>query len=102
MPEPALVAPLPRQYAAWAPAWIRSRRGLILLAAVPIIAAVAVGWPWLVAAGVAPLLLAAAPCVAMCALGLCMKGMPGRACSTATAHDRSGDSTRPRKDKTDA
>jgi hypothetical protein len=101
MPKPALVAPLPRQHAAWAPAWIRGRRGLILLAAVPIVAA-AVGWPWLVAAGVAPLLLAAAPCVAMCALGLCMKGMPGRAYSTATAHDAGGDSIQPGKDKTDA
>jgi hypothetical protein len=102
MPKPALVAPLPRQYAAWAPAWIRGRRGLILLAAVPIVAAAAVGWPWLVAAGVAPLLLAAAPCVAMCALGLCMKGMPGGGSSTATVHDAGGGSIQPGKDKTDA
>jgi hypothetical protein len=29
-------------------------------------------WSWLVAIGVAPLLISAAPCVAMCALGLCM------------------------------
>lgn len=32
-------------------------------------------WSWLVAIGVAPLLLSAAPCVAMCALGLCMHRM---------------------------
>ena len=31
-------------------------------------------WGWLVAAGIAPLLLSAGPCLAMCALGLCMKG----------------------------
>lgn len=32
-------------------------------------------WSWLVALGVAPLLVSAAPCVAMCALGLCMHRM---------------------------
>lgn len=31
------------------------------------------GWNWLAAAGIAPLLLALLPCVAMCALGLCMR-----------------------------
>jgi hypothetical protein len=36
-------------------------------------------WSWLVAIGVAPLLLSAAPCVAMCALGLCMHRMSGAA-----------------------
>ena len=36
-------------------------------------------WSWLVAIGVAPLLLSAAPCVAMCALGLCMPRMRGTA-----------------------
>jgi hypothetical protein len=102
MPESSLIAPLLRQHAAWVPSWIRSRRGLILLAAVPIIGAVAVGWPWLVAVGVAPLLVAAAPCVAMCALGLCMKGMSERACSTATAQEAGGGSIQPGKDKTNA
>jgi hypothetical protein len=29
-------------------------------------------WSWLVAIGVAPLLISAAPCLVMCALGLCM------------------------------
>lgn len=32
-------------------------------------------WGWLVAIGVAPLLISAAPCVAMCALGVCMHRM---------------------------
>lgn len=36
-------------------------------------------WSWLVAIGIAPLLLSAAPCVAMCALGLCMHRMSGAA-----------------------
>jgi hypothetical protein len=32
-------------------------------------------WSWLAAIGVAPLLLAIAPCAAMCGLGLCMHRM---------------------------
>jgi hypothetical protein len=32
-------------------------------------------WGWLVAIGIAPLLISAAPCVAMCALGLCVHRM---------------------------
>ena len=47
-------------------------------------------WSWLVAVGVAPLLLSAAPCAAMCALGLCMHRMSGRPCGNvrdgSTAH----------------
>lgn len=30
------------------------------------------GWDWLVAAGLAPILIGVLPCLAMCALGLCM------------------------------
>ena len=40
-------------------------------------------WSWLVAIGVAPLLLSAAPCVAMCALGLCMHRMCSRTGTSA-------------------
>lgn len=34
--------------------------------------AIYAGWDWLVAAGVATFIVALAPCLAMCALGLCM------------------------------
>ena len=40
-------------------------------------------WSWLVAIGVAPLLVSFAPCAAMCALGLCMNGAGKRGCATA-------------------
>lgn len=57
------------------------RRAVVVLA----VAAVAMGlyfsWGWLAAVGLAPLLLALAPCAAMCALGLCMRGS-GKSCST--------------------
>jgi hypothetical protein len=41
-------------------------------------------WSWLAAIGVAPLLVSAAPCVAMCALGLCMHRMCNNGGSTAS------------------
>ena len=33
------------------------------------------GWSWLVAAGLAPIILGVLPCLAMCALGLCANRM---------------------------
>ena len=58
------------------------RRGLIAASAAIAIAGLAFKWNWLVAAGIAPLLLGVLPCVAMCALGLCMNRMTGRTCQT--------------------
>jgi hypothetical protein len=75
---------------------------LILTAAIAITGAIALGWPWLVAAGFAPLLLAAAPCAAMCALGLCLKGMSGNACSTTTARDLHVQPPQPKEELTNA
>jgi hypothetical protein len=48
-----------------------TRRLWLLLGGVALIAGATLNWSWLVAVGVAPLLLAVLPCVAMCALGLC-------------------------------
>jgi hypothetical protein len=52
--------------------YLGGRRGLILLSVATLGSAMALNWSWLVAVGIAPLLLALAPCAAMCALGLCM------------------------------
>ena len=57
------------------------RRGLIAAGAAVAVAGLAFKWSWLVAAGIAPVLLSVLPCVAMCALGLCMSRMTGRSCS---------------------
>ncbi len=49
-------------------------------------------WSWLVAIGVAPLLVGAAPCIAMCALGLCMHRIgssTGSAAQSATSQSSS-------------
>jgi hypothetical protein len=68
------------------------RNRLVLGAAVlgVIAAVVAWHWSWLIAIGVAPLLLSVAPCAAMCGLGLCMHRMSGRTCAAALQGEQSG------------
>lgn len=69
---------------------VRSRlgmRGLAILAAVPIAAGMALNWSWLVAVGVAPLILTALPCVVMCAIGICMMPKGKQSCGKEPAVD---------------
>lgn len=68
---------------------LRGRRGLIAGAVVFAIPALWIGWPWLVIAGMAPLIIALAPCAVMCAVGLCTM----KACSTSKADGTSSCST---------
>lgn len=71
--------------------YLGGRRGIIALAAVVIGGGLALNWNWLVAAGIAPVLLALLPCVAMCALGFCMRHGDGKACGTEKTHGNAGD-----------
>lgn len=50
---------------------LRRRRGLIVGIVTLAVAGLWFSWPWLVVAGIAPILIAIAPCAIMCALGLC-------------------------------
>ena len=51
-------------------------RGIVLGVGVVAVGGAAFGgWPWLVAVGVAPILLSILPCAVMCAFGLCMMRM---------------------------
>jgi len=54
--------------------WVRDWR--VLAGAGPVAggSGLALGWPWLTAVGVAPLIVSAAPCLVMCALCGCMMG----------------------------
>src|SRR5712671_2090109 len=61
--------------------YLGGRRGLLILALVAIVAGAALNWNWLVAAGIAPVLITALPCLAMCGLGLCMNKMIGGSAS---------------------
>lgn len=62
------------------------RRALIFLILAVTGTGLVLNWSWLVAIGVAPLLLTLAPCAIMCGLGLCMnKMMGGKSCSTTSS-----------------
>jgi hypothetical protein len=64
--------------------WLRGRNGVIVLLVLAIVSGAALNWSWLVAVGIAPLLITVLPCAAMCALGLCMNKIAGGSCSPAT------------------
>jgi hypothetical protein len=65
-------------------------RGTILLLSLALLAAGAYfSWGWLVALGVAPVLVALAPCAAMCALGLCVRNTDESSCSSNAKKDKS-------------
>ena len=57
-------------------------RGLIIATLAVVVIGLSLNWSWLVAIGVAPLLISLAPCAVMCALGLCMSRMGGKSCSS--------------------
>ncbi|MFC4350873.1 hypothetical protein ACFOW6_04875 [Fodinicurvata halophila] len=63
--------------------YLSDRRGLVLLAGLAIMTGLALNWSWVAAAGLAPILISVLPCLAMCALGLCMKRADGKSCSNA-------------------
>lgn len=67
--------------------YLGHRRVLAVLAVAVIVAGLAFNWSWLVAVGIAPILLALAPCAAMCALGLCMSNMGGKPSGTRDAQN---------------
>lgn len=67
--------------------YLGGRRGLIVLGVLAVGAAMVLNWGWLVAVGIAPLLLALAPCAAMCALGLCANKLGARAKGSEAAKD---------------
>lgn len=75
--------------------YLSGRRGLILLSVAALGSAMALNWGWLIAVGIAPLLLALAPCAAMCALGLCMNKMGDKSCSTESSSGAQDAETNP-------
>jgi hypothetical protein len=64
---------IPRREAIWQAIrpWLTGRRGLVIGGLALTVTGLALGWSWLSAIGVAPVILSLAPCAAMCALGVC-------------------------------
>ena len=69
------------------------RRGLILSAMALIGAGLWLNWGWVAAIGAAPLILAVAPCAAMCGLGLFMMG-GSKSCATQKNSDAGPETAR--------
>lgn len=61
-----------RDFLAIARYYLGNRRTLLLLAVVATGIGLALNWSWLVAIGLAPILLSTLPCLVMCAFGVCM------------------------------
>lgn len=74
--------------------WLRNRRVLAGAGLVVGGSGLALGWDWLTAIGLAPLIVSAAPCLLMCALGLCMMGR-GHQANSANSEPASGDPATP-------
>jgi hypothetical protein len=60
--------------------YLGGRRGVLVFIIIAALAGVGSSWNWLIAAGIAPLLQTALPCLVMCGLGLCMNKMLGSSC----------------------
>lgn len=58
--------------------YMGNRRVLLVLAVVAAVAGLALNWNWLVAIGLAPILLSTLPCLVMCAFGVCMMHRSGK------------------------
>lgn len=69
--------------------YLGGRRALFILLAAGAAAGLALNWGWLVAAGLAPVLIGILPCAVMCGLGLCMSRLMGRSCGVS-AKDTDG------------
>lgn len=64
--------------------YLGGHRGRVVLALALLGGAAFFSWGWLVTLGVAPVLVALAPCAAMCAFGLCMNKTAGNSCTSAS------------------
>lgn len=67
--------------------WLSKRRAILLAGIAILGTGIALNWNWLTAIGAAPILLSLAPCLVMCALGLCMRGGANGSCSNSTERD---------------
>jgi len=71
--------------------YLGNRRGLLALAGLALAGGLALSWGWLAAAGLAPILIGVLPCLAMCALGLCMHRGAGTSCAPAADGQQPGE-----------
>ncbi len=69
-------------------------RVLLILATIAIVAGLVFNWSWLVAAGLAPILISTLPCLIMCVFGVCMMCRSGDK-QSAPVRDAAGSASPP-------
>jgi hypothetical protein len=74
--------------------YLGNRFGLLAIAVLALGPGAYSSWGWLVAAGIAPLLLTFAPCAVMCALGLCTMGGKPKTTDAASTGEVDGTGTK--------
>ena len=72
---------------------LRNRLVLIAAGIAIILGGLGLGWGWLTAIGLAPIILSVAPCLIMCAFGMCMMGKAGKSMSAQNAPSNTQSST---------
>jgi hypothetical protein len=72
--------------------WLGNRRVLAVAGLALGGAGLALGWDWLAAVGIAPLLVSLAPCLVICALGMCVMGKASKAISNQASPPADGPS----------
>lgn len=76
--------------------YLGNRWALLVLGSLAVIAGLSFGgWAWLVAAGLAPIILSALPCLVMCGLGLCLACRSGATQSTPASPDAENSTNSP-------
>jgi hypothetical protein len=75
--------------------YLSGRRGVLAFAVIAALAGVGFSWNWLIAAGIAPVVLTVLPCLVMCGLGLCMNKLFGSSCASEPAQSNSTASVQP-------
>lgn len=78
-------SPLAQDILQYCKAQFGNRRSVAMLTAAGASAAIALNWSWLVAVGIAPVLIAVLPCLVMCGLGLCMNRAMGSSCESSSS-----------------
>lgn len=71
-PQVKTVGPLPDSFGRTTLRYISNKWFLVAAGGLALVGVAAFSWNWLVAAGIASILLSALPCLVMCGFGLCM------------------------------
>jgi len=75
--------PLSSQWLNLARCYLGNRWVFLALGAFVLLAGIGLNWGWLVAAGIAPILISVLPCLVMCGLGACMMCRSGATQTTS-------------------